>query len=141
MPCSNTPTLSSSSLIGGWHDCGRTPLSRRAARASEALTLQRQIRRAGVGSRRGRRAEELVAQSGALSLLTNLVMAWNAHQMQLTIDRWHTEGRDIDSQILHHTTPMGFERINFGGILVFPMERYRARLLPSRPAAPTAIGA
>ena len=30
-------------------------------------TLQRQIRCAGVGSRRGRRAEELIAQSGALS--------------------------------------------------------------------------
>jgi TnpA family transposase len=39
--------------------------------------LQRQIRRDGAGSRRGRRAEELIAQSGALALVTNLVMAWN----------------------------------------------------------------
>jgi hypothetical protein len=38
-------------------------------------TLQRQIRRAGVGSRRGQRTEELIAQSGALSLVTNMVMA------------------------------------------------------------------
>ena len=104
-------------------------------------TLQRQIRRAGVGSRRGRRAEELIAQSGALSLVTNLVMAWNTHQMQLTLGRWRAEGRDIDPQILHHITPMGFEHINFAGILVFPMERYRARLLPSSTPSPTAISA
>ena len=49
-------------------------------------TLQRQIRRAGSRSRRGRRAEELSAQSGALALVTNLVMAWNTHQMQATLD-------------------------------------------------------
>ena len=104
-------------------------------------TLQRQIRRAGVGSRRGRRAEELIAQSGALSLVTNLVMAWNTHQMQLTLGRWCAEGRDIDPQILHHITPMGFEHINIAGILVFPMERYRARLLPSSTPSPTAISA
>jgi TnpA family transposase len=77
--------------------------------------LQRQIRRDGAGSRRGRRAEELIAQSGALALVTNLVMAWNTHQMQATLDRWLAEGRQIDPQILHHITPMGFEGINFGG--------------------------
>jgi len=40
-----------------------------------------QIRRDGAGSRRGRRTEELIAQSGALALVTNLVMAWNTHHM------------------------------------------------------------
>jgi hypothetical protein len=50
----------------------------------------------------------------------NLVMAWNTHQMQAALDRWRAQGRRIDPQILHHITPMGFEGINFGGILVFP---------------------
>ena len=104
-------------------------------------TLQRQIRRAGVGSRRGRRTEELVAQSGALSLVTNLVMAWNTHQMQHTLDQWRTEGRDIDLQILHHITPMGFEHINLAGVLVFPLERYKPRLLPSSSPSPSAMSA
>lgn len=54
--------------------------------------LQRQIRRAGSRSRRGRRADELNAQSGALALVTNLVMAWNTHQMQGTLDRWQATG-------------------------------------------------
>ncbi len=102
-------------------------------------SLQRQIRHDGVGSRRGRRTEELIAQSGALALVTNLVMAWNTHQMQATLDRWRAQGRQIDPQILHHITPMGFEGINFGGILVFPLERYRSRLLPSSPSPPTTM--
>jgi TnpA family transposase len=104
-------------------------------------TLQRQIRRDGAGSRRGRRTEELIAQSGTLSLVTNLVMAWNTHQLQATLDRWRAEGRQIDPQILHHITPMGFEGINFGGILVFPMERYRARWLPSSSPPPSVLSA
>ena len=102
-------------------------------------TLQRQIRRDGAGSRRGRRTEALVAQSGALALVTNLVMAWNTHQMQATLDLWLTQGRQIDSQVLHHITPMGFETINFGGVLVFPMDRYRSRLLPSSPPPVTTM--
>jgi hypothetical protein len=31
---------------------------------------------------------------------------------------------------------MGFEGINFGAILVFPLERYRSQLLPSSPPPP-----
>ena len=100
-------------------------------------SLQRQIRHDGAGSRRGRRTEELIAQSGALALVTNLVMAWNTHHMQRTLDRWRVQNREIDPKILHHITPMGFEGINFGGILVFPVERYWSRLLPSSPPRPS----
>jgi hypothetical protein len=95
-------------------------------------TLQRQIRRAGSRSRRGRRAEELGAQSGALALVTNLVMAWNTHQMQATLDRWRMSGeRNVDAAILSHITPMGFEKVNFDGVLAFSLEQHRARILPS----------
>src|SRR5277367_1990151 len=95
-------------------------------------TLQRQIRRAGTTSRRGRRAEELSAQSGALALVTNLVIAWNIHALQATLNRWHAElGKKIDRATLRHITPMGFEHINFNGVLIFPLDRFRNRLMPS----------
>ncbi|HEU4692186.1 MAG TPA: Tn3 family transposase [Vicinamibacterales bacterium] len=94
--------------------------------------LQRQIRRAGSRSPRGRRAEELSAQSGALALVKNLVMAWNTHQMQGTLDRWQATGeRQVDASTAAHLTPMGFEHINFDGVLAFPLSRHRARILPS----------
>lgn len=59
--------------------------------------------------------------------------------MQATLDLWLTQGRQIDSLVLHHITPMGFETINFGGVLVFPMDRYRSRLLPSSPPPVTTM--
>jgi hypothetical protein len=34
---------------------------------------------------------------------------------------------------------LGFEGINFAGIFVFPLERYRSRLLPSSPQSPTTM--
>jgi hypothetical protein len=107
-------------------------------------TLQRQIRRAGSRSRRGRRAAELSAQSGALALVTNLVMAWNTHQMQAILDRWQaTCERTVDPLTASHLTPMGFEHINFDGVLAFPLTRHRARILPSSSppaAADRAVG-
>jgi hypothetical protein len=56
-----------------------------------------------------------------------------------TLDRWRAEGRQIDPQILHLITPMGFEGVNFGGIVVFPVDRYQSQLLPSSPPPPTTI--
>ena len=98
--------------------------------------LQRQIRRAGFGSRRGRRQEELVAQSGSLTLLTNLVMAWNTAKLQSGLDRWRAEtGRRIHGETLRHISPAGFEHINFDGVLMFPVERFRQRILPSSAGA------
>jgi hypothetical protein len=36
----------------------------------------------------------------------------NTHQIQATLNRWRTDGREIDSQTLHHIAPMGYEHIN-----------------------------
>jgi TnpA family transposase len=95
--------------------------------------LQRQIRHAGSGSTRGRRQEELAAQSHCLALCTNLVMAYNTNHLQTTLDTWRKEsGRQIDASILRFISPMGFEHINFNGSIVFPFERYRTQLLATR---------
>jgi len=92
--------------------------------------LQRQIRKAGSGSTRGRRDEELSAQSHCLALCTNLVMAYNTNGLQRTLDAWRkTSGREIDPAILRFISPMGFGHINFNGVIVFPFEHYRAQLL------------
>ena len=94
--------------------------------------LQRQIRKAGSGSTRGRRDEELSAQSHCLALCTNLVMAYNTNCLQRRLDAWRkTSGREIDPAILRFISPMGFGHINFNGVIVFPFEHYRAQLLAS----------
>ena len=98
--------------------------------------LQRQIRHAGSGSTRGRRQEELAAQSHCLALCTNLVMAYNTSALQRTLDTWRkTSGREIDASIQRFISPMGFGHINFNGVIVFPFEHYRTQLLAPRRAS------
>ena len=98
--------------------------------------LQRQIRRAGFGSRRGRRQEELVAQSGSLTLLTNVVMAWNTARIQGSLDEWRAMNRRrTPAESLRHVSPAGFEHINFDGVFMFPVEQFRGLLLPSSAAS------
>jgi hypothetical protein len=85
------------------------------------------------GSTRGRRDEELSAQSHCLALCTNLVMAYNTSCLQRTLDAWRkTSGREIDASILRFISPMGFEHINFNGVIVFPFDHYRTQLLRPR---------
>ena len=80
-------------------------------------------RRAGFGSRRGRRPEELVDQSGALTLLTNLVLARNTAELQRALERWRAEtGRRIHDATHRHISPANFEQSNVNGALMFPVE-------------------
>ena len=93
-------------------------------------SLQRAIHSGAVGPKEGRRQDEMIAISGALTFLANLVMAWNIVQMQRVIDRWHTERNPFaDPTVLAHIAPVHFGQVNFKGIFSFAISRYRTRLI------------
>ena len=77
------------------------------------------------------------AVADALSLLANIVMAWNTTQMQAGArSLGHTGARS--SRRTHRTHRADApEGINLRGVFRFPIERYVARLLPSQTAAKT----
>jgi hypothetical protein len=51
--------------------------------------------------------------------------------LQAILNRWHAElGKKIDRATPRHITPMGFEHINFNGVLIFRLDRFRNRLMP-----------
>ena len=56
-------------------------------RGESVHALRRQIRTQALLSRRGRRAEELIATSVALTLVTNCLTAWNTQRLQRAVDR------------------------------------------------------
>ncbi len=94
--------------------------------------LQRAIHRGGIGLHRGRRAGELAAASGSLTLPTNIVMAWVTSRLQRVLDEWHVEGRGLSGtelRALKHTSPLHFERINFRGVMHFPIDEHAPRLV------------
>jgi hypothetical protein len=71
--------------------------------------------------------------SGALTLLTNAVIAYNTKLHQV-LERSREAGRPVPSaEILAHIAPIAFRHINFQGIYRFPLDRYLDRLLPSVP--------
>jgi len=75
----------------------------------------------GVTPENGRTTEQLGAISGALTLLANIVMAWNTRRIQAMIDR---APNDHPDEVLSRFAPIGHKHINMRGILTFDLARY-----------------
>jgi len=89
-------------------------------------SLQRAIHNGMITAKQGRTTEELGTISGALTLLANIVMAWNTHHLQVMLDR--SAGGHPD-EVISRLAPIGHKHINMRGILTFDLARYRSSLL------------
>ncbi|MFM0515536.1 Tn3 family transposase, partial [Paraburkholderia sp. RL17-373-BIF-A] len=98
-------------------------------RGGSVHQLQRAIYTGKIAPERGRRRDEMIAISGSLTVLTNLVIAWNTQRMQTTLDDWQRKGQGIDDDWLQRLGPAHFAHVNFRGTLSFPVEQYRDMLL------------
>ncbi|MBS2132233.1 Tn3 family transposase (plasmid) [Burkholderia thailandensis] len=102
-------------------------------RGESVHQLQRAIYTGRVAPERGRRRDEMIAISGSLTLLTNLVIAWNTQRMQATVDRWRKTGHEVSDDWLRRMGPAHFAHVNFRGTLSFPIDRYGEALLEPTP--------
>jgi TnpA family transposase len=102
-------------------------------RGESVHQLQHAIYTGKIAPERGRRRDEMIAISGSLTLLTDLVIAWNTQRMQSTLDDWQRKGQGIDDDWLRRLGPAHFAHVNFRGTLSFPLERYRDMLLNAAP--------
>lgn len=98
-------------------------------RGESVHALQRAILTGRLAAERGRRKEELSLISGSHALLTNLVLAWNTHHLQLTLDRWTNMGTAIPEEWVALISPAHVAHINFRGTFSFPIAQYRDQLL------------
>jgi TnpA family transposase len=97
--------------------------------------LKRAIYIGRVASYQARQEEEMQSVADALSLLANIVMAWNTVQMQKIFDGWNRDlQRPISKALLSRIAPTHIEGINLRGTFQFPIERFSAQLLPSSTA-------
>jgi hypothetical protein len=81
-----------------------------------------------------RRNDEMQAVADALSLLANIIMAWNTSQMQAALDHWPRRQHVVPPELIGRIAPTRLEGINLRGVFRFPVERYAAQLLPSHTA-------
>lgn len=92
----------------------RRELLRILDRGESTHLLLRAIYAGNLPAHRGRRPEELIAISGALTLLSNITIAWMTLHMQEVIDRWkREEGRHTDPELLRPTGPARSEGVSF----------------------------
>ena len=101
-------------------------LYRALAVGESSHELQRAI---AMAPKRGRRPGEHGATSGALTLLTNLVMAWNTQYLQQLASAADASQKPSLNAAIAHVSAALFSHINFKGRFDFPMARYRARLI------------
>jgi hypothetical protein len=72
------------------------------------------------------------AVADALSLIANIVMAWNTAQMQKVVDHWNPRPRGkVPVELIGLLAPTRTEGINSRGMFNFPFEEYVEQLLPS----------
>ena len=119
----------------------RRQINRLLVRGESVHQLQRAIHYGPIRAHRGRRRDELATISGALTLLTNAVIAYNTWKLDEHLQARRATGNPLPSdEILAHIAPIAFGHINFTGIYRFPLERYVDRLVPSTPTARKAVG-
>ena len=99
-------------------------------RGEAVNALKRAIYTGRVAVHQARRDDEMQAVADALSLLANIVMAWNTAQMQAVIDRWNNRRREqIPAKLIGRIAPTRI--FNLRGVFRFPIERFAGQILPS----------
>jgi hypothetical protein len=85
-----------------------------------------------VAGYQAKQQDEMQAVADALSLLANLVMAWNTMNMQRILDRWNTRrSTSVPPELIGRIAPTRTEGIKLRGVFSFPIEQYAEQLLPS----------
>lgn len=98
-------------------------------RGESIHTLQRAIHSGEIPHARGRRPEEMLAISGSLALLTNLVIGWTSVQTQAALTALKSSGAVFSPEVLRHISPIRYTNINFRGTFKLPVEKYMIELL------------
>ncbi len=89
-------------------------------------SLQRAIHPGPIGPRRGRSLDQMQAISGALALLTNIVMGWNTHHIQRAMDQ-SSDG--FTDRIASQLAPITYTHINMRGTITFRRDRLARHLI------------
>jgi TnpA family transposase len=116
-------------------DAFRNELRRVINRGEAVNALKRAIYTGRISPAQAKRVDEMQAVADALSLMANIVMAWNTSQMQAVLDRWSNRRQVIPPELIGKIAPTRLESINLRGVFRFPVDRYADQILPSRPNA------
>jgi hypothetical protein len=132
--------LSAKQTISMWTNNAKCKKPSMLNRDEAVNALKRAIYTGRVAVHQARRDDEMQAVADALSLLANIVMAWNTAQMQAVIDRWNNRRREqIPAKLIGRIAPTRI--FNLRGVFRFPIERFAGQILPSLRSSKTGANA
>jgi len=114
------------------NDGFRRELHRVLNRGGAVNALKRAIYTGRVTPAQARRNDEMQAVADALSLLANIVMAWNTAQMQAVLDRWANRRQIVPPELIGRIAPTRLEGNNLRGPCRFEVELGARYLLNGR---------
>ena len=91
--------------------------------------LQRAVYSGRIAPERGRRPDELRAISGAHTLLTNIVLAWNTTKMHDMVLSLRGGGMHFEDDWLRRIGPAHFGHVTFRGTMRFGVDKFPESLL------------
>ncbi len=101
-------------------------------RGEATNALKRLIYTGRVANYQAKSEDEMQAVADALSLLADIVMAWNTAKMQAIFDRWaQRRSGAIPPELIARCAPTRTEGLNMRGVFQFPIDQYADALLPS----------
>src|SRR3546814_694520 len=86
-------------------DAFRNELRRVLNRGEAVNALKRAIYTGRISPAQAKRVDEMQAVADALSLMANIVMAWNTSQMQAVLDRWSNRRQVIPPELIGKIAP------------------------------------
>ncbi len=89
-------------------DAFRNELRRVLNRGEAVNALKRAIYTGRISPAQAKRVDEMQAVADALSLMANIVMAWNTSQMQAVLDRWSNRRQVIPPELIRKIAPPGW---------------------------------
>jgi TnpA family transposase len=113
-------------------DAFRNELRRVLNRGEAVNALKRAIYTGRISPAQAKRVDEMQAVADALSLMANIVMAWNTSQMQAVLDRWSNRRQVIPPELIGKIAPTRLESINLRGVFRFPVRMTRSCTMSSR---------
>ncbi len=92
---------------------------RRVLNRGEAVNALKRAIYTGRSPAQAKRVDEMQAVADALSLLANIVMAWNTSQMQAVLDRWSNRRQVIPPELIGKIAPPGWRASTCGVCFAF----------------------
>jgi TnpA family transposase len=98
----------------------RNELRRVLNRCEAVNALKRAIYTGRISPAQAKRVDEMQAVADALSLMANIVMAWNTSQMQAVLDRWSNRRQVIPPELIGKIAPTQAGEHQLAGCVSLP---------------------